>query len=239
MKPSHDTPMLSFAFLFLISSERLSALQLNVTGYERCIFNFAIAPQAGNNRATLDFVDHFVSYNPVIQLWTMLKIPDINSYVDSMLLTSRYLKEKCSINVFVSIVGCSKVNLGSVFGSRIYHPHNVLYIVLGNPPICSETNRLRHVDFATRANLNIVHLLLAQDNLNVETALLWSPNCLNNEVFELPVDYKNLLQLREFSAEVKRRSAIPEVALLSSYDEAAHPDYVKQCGYLYKVVFLM
>jgi len=90
-------------------------------------------------------------------------------------LLSHNLKEICFINIAVSIVGCSTLDLYLVFGSRLYNRRSMLYIVHGqtmNFKHCGHRGgRRRIIRFWTRIVLDVVSLYLTPDNVTVEFAI--------------------------------------------------------------------
>ena len=72
-------------------------------------------------------------------------------------------------------------------------------------------------------------------NSNVDEAFLMCLSCPVVEILPLHISTKHLLEIRQFSIEVKNRSAVPIVALISHYSSTNFPKMLtRQCRYLYK-----
>jgi len=231
----------TLTIIMLIAVVNSETLKLNTEGFQRCTFNLVSTQDSQRRMSTADFVGCFVASNQGSQLWTILARSSKNDN-DSVLLTSRYLKEVCSINIIVSIEGCSSVDLIFVFGSRLYNPNSMLYIIDNLYTFkseCQGRGKPRPLSFSNRrVNLDVVSLYLTKDNLNVDMSVLWCTTCWPKDYrfVELTVPYYNLSKIRRFSDYIKRLSAATAVALIKTpMSTNISSESVRNCQYLYTI----
>jgi len=164
---------MSLILVGAVSLKNIYPLSFNVTGSERCIFNLIIAPHIVKDASTTDFVDHLAISNRGLQLWTNLSMStnETNKY---LFLTSNYLKfkEYCSVNILVSVVGCSTLHLDFILGSRFYNPRSIVYIFHGESIQNCDGSRYRSIKYGARVRFAVVYIYLAHDKLSVARAYL-------------------------------------------------------------------
>jgi len=207
----------------------------NVTGFDQCAFNLVVTqivdPESDSIRQ--DFVELILTSNPVPQLWTVATMTRDDIGKTPFLNFS--FREVCSANILITTGGCLTPALDTIFGSRSYNPHNIVYIVRGKPANeCSPS----HFYFGyTLVNSGLVFLDLAEDNLSVKHAVLWCKKChLENEMINLTFPYQWLVEVQKFSAEVKQGLSEPIVASASLLYSKSFPEAdIPRCKHLYKL----
>jgi len=164
----------------------------------------------------------------------------MNETNEYLFLRSNYLKLKefCSVNILVSIVGCSTLHLDFILGSRLYNPLSIVYIFHGESIQNCDGSRYRSIKYGARVRFTVVYIYLAQDNLSVARAYLLCISCFSPEFKfrQLSSPYQ-VLEVQNLSRTVKILSAEPAVRVLSyqSSESFYHANkIVLSCSYLYR-----
>jgi len=226
--------LLVICLLVIVSAKagNTSNIKLNVTGFEKCIFNLVVVPHDSKDIPTTDFVEHFVVSNrEALQLWTISTMSVNETSASS--LTSQYLKEIYSINIVVSIVGCSELDLFLVLESRVFNPNSILYIVLEprKSRLCLRPDRRTY--FSSRVIVDIISLEISSNN-KINQAAWLCMSCIGTGKQFLPIPYQQLMRIRRLSVKARNHFAKPLVALISHHSSGQFSTkQAQQCRHLY------
>jgi hypothetical protein len=123
-----------------VDAKNTEPLAFSAYGFEHCIFNLIYYDMSGTvTSSTLTVLDRILNSSQATQLWTI-------SIADRWLLARPlYLKEKCSINIFVASGDCAVYPLLDIFKSRIFSADNTIVFVYVNKPANCSTKSTRSV----------------------------------------------------------------------------------------------
>jgi len=214
------------------------ALDFNVTGYEKCVFNILFTDSGSflvnGSSSNADFLDHLVNSNrEKRQLWYIHRIHESgNNTVQTSFIKSNYWKEMCSINFVVNFSFKPGLPLLNIFGSRLYSERNILYFVHGL------SIHLRNVVLVNAQNRVVVDLVVLHLNSDTLSLLNASYVCmrwlLEHELPKIRNSYKHLSKIRKFASDIEAQSVVPVIAALSQRSgEQYSARYIKLCRFLY------
>jgi len=208
------------AFNLTLYFKSIFGLHFDTAGFHNCIFNLVVH----NPRYEIfsrDLTEFILVKNQRNQRWTVTLLdPNASSIYQDFGESSSgypsYLKETCSVNLFVAI-GCYTGSVYHVFGSLVAIPENILIIIQGKWNECSDAGNLNKV------YVEYLYVIQLWKNLRVFSIFSLCGTCFSNSKmheFRTPRTLKvfSFQHLKEISSGIKRSSLTPVIALI---DETA------------------
>jgi len=201
--------------LFLSRNPGASELKkFDVTGFELCAFNLVVEPHTTKQHIlTTDFVERFVILNQGAQTWTLRTVSNNNSAFIN-------LPELCSINIIISIVGCSKITVHEILGTHLVNnPRSIVYLVKSD--LCDSCRRAEgkgcHFQITQPITCEVLVIRVSTDALHVEQAVLMSFAYVTRPWILARNQHHNLLKIRQFFEPMRHDIYQPLVALFSHH----------------------
>jgi len=201
----------------------------SVTGLENCVFNFVFYFSL-QDLTSKDLFEHFIVSNQHQQLQTVFdgSLPLINS----ILIPQRYM-EACSVNILhENLSRCSRRSIVYLFGSRLYNPTSILYIIQGKKSGCGGDRESIASRFFGHISAVIVVVQLTPETQDVDRSEVHCLSCVGGRVDPLPVEFTNILRVIEISTQSQLNSLEQSILAMSPYSGLIlETDKVKRrCG---------
>jgi hypothetical protein len=213
----------------------IQALELDVSGYEPCIFHL-IGHDSENRRLSQNLIDLILLKNQGGQQWTLSSLPAPNMDPGWVLLgTPLKFKERCSVNIISHPLGRFERKLYSVCGTRLYDPNNLFILILGSKADC-----LEKTNFGSPILADIFLLYLSRDRSEAEFGNLFCPTCTSQYSYLRstrfpPRAINSLKTMAQFSTVFRSKSIEPVLLARGNWVSDDNTWYdLKTCQHLYK-----
>jgi len=218
--------------LTLIFNKSAQSLSFNTTGYENCIFNM-VYQESGRTRLTPDLSERTVLSNQGPHLWTILKYTSFQQVEESTLANPPYLKERCSVNIFLPSEDCFPLDLQRILGPRLFSHTSLILVLVGDRAKCPglQLPFILHMSIPVRIHF----VCLMPGDIEIEIAFAYCSSCVRITMELIPNGFSNLKALETWSSApyFRRRFLEPIAAFLVRNTVPFSLYEVKMCEYLY------